>query len=154
MIAAGRRYLASMSTTSPVNVGDPGSGMPAIWLVNVRVLRPVLPLRHDGVERILANGGAAFFELRCYWLQGLRQRQIAVVRQGPASNQFLYLQNITFGTRVWKSVPLSVWYVISWRHSESHNYSSHSSVYLIVFSLEIVTLRTKLLCEEHCYKSY
>ena len=44
------------------------------WKRFPQLLDPVLLLRHDAVSRILANG---------HWLKGLRQRQIAVVRQGP-----------------------------------------------------------------------
>ena len=70
-------------------------------------LGPILLLRHDAVTRPLANGSAAFFEscARCHWLKGLRQRKIAVVRQGPenqmriSSSKYcwpLYLFNYPF----------------------------------------------------------
>ena len=41
-------------------------------------------LRSDAVTSFLTNGSAAFiWKLHCHWLRGLRQRQIAIVIQGP-----------------------------------------------------------------------
>ena len=50
----------------------------------VCVQRHVLLLRSDAVANLLTNGRAAFkWKLNYHWVTGLRQRQIAIIIQGP-----------------------------------------------------------------------
>ena len=57
------------------------------WL-SARLQGPELPLWFDAVASRLANGSAAFvWKLRCHWLRGIRQHQIALVIQTPVTQQ-------------------------------------------------------------------
>ena len=92
---------------------------------------PVLLLRHDAVARILA---IFHWKLRRHWLKFLRQRQIAVVRQGPgktrnrpwASYQIYEIAGCACADNAWNFFPPPRWKeTTSWRSQHASRHVRH-----------------------------